>query len=111
MQDTQGNKGGTAARLRYTPSPSSVPITFTFVNAHLAAFDEFVERRHADFHDISKRLNFFGGYAHDEPVTIYECDVLFWLVSSPVLVRPTMSGFVSHAPSMFFLHKPVQHIC
>ena len=66
----------------------------TFVNAHLAAFDEMLERRNADFHDICKRLIF------DSPVTmedvptgswyspastalsIFNTDALFWLVSA-----------------------------
>jgi inositol polyphosphate 5-phosphatase INPP5B/F len=30
----------------------------TFVNAHLAAFDEALERRNTEFHDLSKRLSF-----------------------------------------------------
>ena len=84
------------------------PITFTFVNAHLAAFDEMTEKRNADFHDLSKRLSFDnndippppppqspGAEGEDispEPRTdlmatepsslsIYETDVLFWMVS------------------------------
>ena len=31
------------------------------MNAHLAAFDEMVDRRNADFHDLSKRLAFEVG--------------------------------------------------
>ena len=85
---------------------SPAPITFTFVNAHLAAFDEMTEKRNADFHDLSKRLCFDnndvppqppGGEGDDispgsrtnlietEPssqlLSIYETDVLFWMVS------------------------------
>ncbi|KAF8199468.1 Endonuclease/exonuclease/phosphatase [Pholiota molesta] len=65
-----GNKGGTAVRLTFTPpSPSTEEqsqlhspgsTTLTFVNAHLAAFDEMVDRRNSDFQDLSKRLSFDG---------------------------------------------------
>ncbi|KAI0672159.1 DNase I-like protein [Trametes maxima] len=97
-----GNKGATAARLLFTPTPLAAsagdyegkPTTLTFVNAHLAAFDEMFERRNADFHDLSKRLQFDSGIVADDsgagsgngygPVTIqlgiYETDALFWLV-------------------------------
>lgn len=82
-------------------SPGST--TFTFVNAHLAAFDDMVEKRHSDFQDLSRRLTFAGSAqragigATDnvdkdplevEPDTetestilsVYDTDALFWLV-------------------------------
>ncbi|KAG2754311.1 DNase I-like protein [Suillus brevipes Sb2] len=91
-----GNKGATAIRMSYTPlaqeiSPS--PTVLTFVNAHLAAFDEMVERRNFDFHDLSRRLVFdqtdelgSNSYANTALETsrrtagLYESDVLFWMV-------------------------------
>ncbi|KAG1789123.1 DNase I-like protein [Suillus plorans] len=91
-----GNKGATAIRMSYTPlgqeiSPS--PTVLTFVNAHLAAFDEMVERRNFDFHDLSRRLVFdqtdepdSNSYANTasetsrRPVGLFESDVLFWMV-------------------------------
>ncbi|KAG1888407.1 DNase I-like protein [Suillus subluteus] len=91
-----GNKGATAIRMSYTPlaqeiSPSST--VFTFVNAHLAAFDEMVERRNFDFHDLSRRLVFdqsdeldSNSYANATSETsirtagLFESDVLFWMV-------------------------------
>ena len=85
---------------------SPTPITFTFVNAHLAAFDEMTEKRNADFHDLSKRLSFNNYEVPPQPpvtegedippesrtdvratvpssqsLSIYESDVLFWMVS------------------------------
>jgi phosphatidylinositol-bisphosphatase len=85
---------------------SPAPITFTFVNAHLAAFDEMTEKRNADFHDLSKILNFDNNDIPPQPpqpsvaegedippeprtdlmpssqlLSIYETDVLFWMVS------------------------------
>jgi phosphatidylinositol-bisphosphatase len=114
----KGNKGGTAVRLTFTPpSPSTEEqsqlhspgsTTLTFVNAHLAAFDEMVDRRNSDFQDLSKRLSFDGlvfpssnlgpeaegGDDHAAAdastmtvelpprLSIYETDSLFWLVSS-----------------------------
>ncbi|KAI5833874.1 DNase I-like protein [Schizophyllum commune Tattone D] len=61
-----GNKGGTAIRVQFTPpfndaeshDNSYGPVILTFVNAHLAAFDEMVDKRNADFHDLSRRLTF-----------------------------------------------------
>src|SRR6266567_6987362 len=59
----QGNKGGTAIRLSFTPpgpsnseraSKAAIGSTsLTFVNAHLAAFDEMVDKRNSDFQDLS----------------------------------------------------------
>ncbi|KAJ3502590.1 hypothetical protein NLJ89_g8815 [Agrocybe chaxingu] len=112
-----GNKGGTAVRLAFTPpvaskegktivgSPGST--TLTFVNAHLAAFDEMVDKRNLDFHDLSKRLAFenttpnnsFSPALSDQgsdngnivnetgisamgttpPLSVYETDALFWM--------------------------------
>ncbi|KAG2040787.1 Endonuclease/exonuclease/phosphatase [Suillus americanus] len=90
-----GNKGATAIRVSYTPlaqeiSPS--PTVLTFVNAHLAAFDEMVERRNFDFHDLSRRLVFdqtdelnsdsFANTALEtsrRTVGLFESDVLFWM--------------------------------
>ena len=109
----QGNKGGTAIHLAFTPpiKPSSsegasaASINLTFVNAHLAAFDEMAEKRNTDFHDLSKRLSFdYNGIPQPPPdsegdisagprpdligsepssqlLSIYETDVLFWMVS------------------------------
>ncbi|KAF9484055.1 DNase I-like protein [Pholiota conissans] len=111
-----GNKGGTAVRLTFTPpyDDSKSPITspgstsLTFVNAHLAAFDEMVDKRNSDFLDLSKRLSFDGFEplrssspvsdtdAGDDrtvveipqtpaigaplPLSIYETDSLFWML-------------------------------
>ncbi|KAF9045408.1 DNase I-like protein [Panaeolus papilionaceus] len=100
-----GNKGAVAIRVSFVPPDSgdklSVlspgPTTITFVNAHLAAFDEMVDKRNLDFHDISKRLVFEntftpavdaseeGKEAEDAQtplpwLSVYDCDALFWLV-------------------------------
>ncbi|KAJ7243583.1 Endonuclease/exonuclease/phosphatase [Mycena haematopus] len=80
-----GNKGGTAIRLKFTPTPTEAlanpaPTVLTFVNAHLAAFDEMVDRRNADFHDLAKRLRFDLDTDDAVSVTIFESDVLFWMV-------------------------------
>jgi phosphatidylinositol-bisphosphatase len=91
--DVQGNKGGTAICLTLTPPatptiPNPYPTVLTFVNTHLAAFDEMVERRNADFHDLGRRLRFDTGSRYDadgntsfpSPSSIYESDVLIWMV-------------------------------
>jgi phosphatidylinositol-bisphosphatase len=87
---TQGNKGGTAIRLTFTPpllsrgDPNRT--TFTFVNSHLAAFDDQYDKRNSDFHDLSRRLNFDSETPDSTglaplPISVYESDVLFWMVS------------------------------
>ena len=85
----------------------SAPLTLTFVNAHLAAFDDMVEKRNLDFHDLSKKLSFDNNDTLPPPsgsegenispgpnmdlmetepgsqprLGIYETDALFWMVS------------------------------
>ncbi|KAJ7111389.1 Endonuclease/exonuclease/phosphatase [Mycena epipterygia] len=89
-----GNKGGAAIRMKFTPPATDTvknpgATVLTFVNAHLAAFDEMFEKRNADFHDLAKRLQFNLGVsapaqdgAVPAPITrnIFESDVLFWMV-------------------------------
>lgn len=66
-----------------------MPTVLTFVNSHLAAFDEMVDRRNADFHDLSSRL-LFRRHADPEAevsaetsqqmdVSVFDTDVLFWI--------------------------------
>ena len=100
----QGNKGATAIRLEFTPRMSSDPqltmyrpTTLTFVNAHLAASDEMVERRNYDFQELSGRLTFppnvilTGSYLPTsftgDTYNVYQSDVLFWMVRSLCLVN------------------------
>ncbi|KAF7440117.1 hypothetical protein PC9H_000461 [Pleurotus ostreatus] len=91
IMGVMGNKGGTAVRLAFTPpaqdkgSSGFRPTILTFVNTHLAAFDEMVDKRNMDFHDLSKRLG-FSSYTPVEAVnppqtSIYESDVLIWMVN------------------------------
>lgn len=94
----QGNKGAVAVRVDYRPEPTSfsqspLPITFTFVNSHLAAFDDHIEHRNADFHDISRNLEFGPcteyvwaprtkhREAGPRKLNMFASDVLIWLVS------------------------------
>ncbi|KAG6809727.1 hypothetical protein H0H92_014968 [Tricholoma furcatifolium] len=86
-----GNKGGVAIHLAFTPPvpgtsevTSPGPTILTFVNSHLAAFDEMYEKRNLDFQDLSKRLKFVSQLADETAstsvrVTAYESDVLFWM--------------------------------
>lgn len=84
-----------------SPVSSAGPTTMTFVNSHLAAFDEMVDRRNSDFQDLSKRLMFEGTRTTRPPTSesedsildgvppstsVYESDVLFWMVSRLVLL-------------------------
>ncbi|EIM92905.1 DNase I-like protein [Stereum hirsutum FP-91666 SS1] len=93
-----GNKGAAAVRITYCPPPcddgtTPLPSAFTFVNSHLAAFETGLERRDADFHDISRRLSFkidqqytqqrseSKDYEPAEAILrVYESDALFWMV-------------------------------
>ncbi|KAF8624682.1 hypothetical protein AX17_007013 [Amanita inopinata Kibby_2008] len=97
IMGVMGNKGATAVLLTFTPkaeiqmgvkAPNST--IFAFVNSHLAAYDESVDRRNLDFHDLSKRLIF---ETHLDPfedpdeavensipwLGLYNADALFWL--------------------------------
>jgi len=55
-----GNKGGVAVRLRVHDSH------FCFINSHLAAGNEELERRNSDFKDISKKLLFSEQNANED---------------------------------------------
>ncbi|KAJ7595016.1 DNase I-like protein [Mycena floridula] len=95
IMGVMGNKGGTAVRLTFVPPPDANvsgpgPTVLTFVNSHLAAFDEMVDRRNADFHDLSKRLLFDPVHPMATPIStqqalnvdkinVYESDALFWM--------------------------------
>jgi hypothetical protein len=86
-----------------------IPTILTFVNAHLAAFEEMQERRNADFHDLSKRLLFDPARVANVPYTepsasalsIYDTDALFWMVRrlcivstpSQKTIPPQTAGF------------------
>ncbi|KAI9567754.1 DNase I-like protein [Boletus coccyginus] len=114
-----GNKGATAIRLEFTPKSSSdPPITtyrstvLTFVNAHLAALDEMVERRNYDFQELSGRLVFSSSgfdrsylptsFAGDT-YNVYQSDVLFWMLRDAMRSNKAFSGFtespITHIPT------------
>ncbi|KAK0454454.1 DNase I-like protein [Armillaria borealis] len=83
IMGVMGNKGGTAVRLTFTPPLTEGVLTrgptiLTFVNSHLAAFDAMVDRRNADYADLSKRLVFGGPYVGDT-TTLWESDAVFWM--------------------------------
>jgi phosphatidylinositol-bisphosphatase len=62
------------------PNPSST--VFTFVNSHLAAFDDMTDKRNADFHELTTRFAFESEDDPDDPpFSVYETDALFWMVS------------------------------
>ncbi|KAF2892289.1 hypothetical protein ILUMI_13885 [Ignelater luminosus] len=63
-----GNKGGVAVRLELHNT------SLCFVNAHLAAGVEEVERRNQDYNDINQRANF-----RRHPFTIREHEQVYWL--------------------------------
>lgn len=96
----QGNKGAVAIQLTYRPhptpsAPTPVPIILTFVDSHLAAFEDHLDRRNADFYDISRRLTFgpcteyvrsrSGGGSN--MLDIYASDFLLWLVGHFIRYR------------------------
>jgi phosphatidylinositol-bisphosphatase len=79
-------------RLSFTPRFSNKtdvatvgPTILTFVNAHLAAFDEMFDKRNSDFQDLSKRLSFDSEVMDANGLSplqigVYESDALFWMV-------------------------------
>ncbi|KAL5487537.1 hypothetical protein ACEPAI_5645 [Sanghuangporus weigelae] len=81
LMGVMGNKGAVALRLTVHST------VVTFVNAHLAAFDEYTDRRNADFHDLSRRLAFVspaGTPTSEETMdqsaeSIFQSDILFWM--------------------------------
>lgn len=100
----QGNKGAVALQLTVGGT------VLSFVNAHLAAFDEGLDRRNADFHDLSRRLVFAASpstatassaddpsdtasASAEEPQSVYEADALFWLVSTSDRFTPLILSF------------------
>ncbi|EJD01693.1 DNase I-like protein [Fomitiporia mediterranea MF3/22] len=76
-----GNKGAVALRLTLGST------VITVVNAHLAAFDENIDRRNSDFRDLTQRLSFISypeqssseeaGESNSE--SIFQSDILFWM--------------------------------
>jgi inositol polyphosphate 5-phosphatase INPP5B/F len=82
--NTLGNKGGVALRIQIYDT------TLCFVNSHLAAYDEMVDKRNLDYHELCRRLLFpllaaTPAEAATSPAasaTIFDCDCLFWMVRS-----------------------------
>ena len=85
-----------------------MPTVLTFVNSHLAAFDDMADRRNTDFHDLSSRLLFRRrvGLNPDAPaesspqvdVSVFETDVLFW-----------MGGPWTNSPNSRILRVELEH--
>lgn len=65
-----GNKGGVAIRIQIHNT------TICFVNSHLAAHTEEIDRRNQDYRDILNKLAFDG--PHGSP-SIVDHDIVFWL--------------------------------
>lgn len=82
LLNTLGNKGGVALRIQVRDT------TLCFVNSHLAAYDEMVEKRNSDYQELCRRLLFpllaaTPAEAASSPAasaTIFDCDCLFWMV-------------------------------
>ncbi|KAF8273650.1 Endonuclease/exonuclease/phosphatase [Lactarius quietus] len=104
-----GNKGAVAIQLTYRPyptpsAPTPTPIILTFVDSHLAAFEDHLDRRNADFHDISRRLTFgpcaeyARGPSGDGPtmLDIYESDFLLWMLRSTIHYAKAFAEFEEH---------------
>ncbi|KAF8581126.1 DNase I-like protein [Ramaria rubella] len=79
LMGIMGNKGATAIRLRLNST------IVTFVCSHLAAFDDYVDKRNSDFSELARKLDFtiaWKGARNTRPVraNIWETDILFWIV-------------------------------
>jgi inositol polyphosphate 5-phosphatase INPP5B/F len=72
----QANKGavGTALNL------FNGSVRLHFINSHLAAFDDYVEKRNADYQTVTRYLDFRADGLNSETHGVFDCDVLFWLV-------------------------------
>lgn len=71
LMGMMGNKGGTSIRFKYYNS------TFCFVNSHLAAYTNQVQRRNQDFSEICKRISFLSD--SDDGIdyySIFDCEYL-----------------------------------
>ena len=71
-----------------------------------------VDKRNADFHDLKKRLRFDNGLSYDAegnsgfanpPLSIYESDILVWLVS-----KLTQDGWVGHLLISLLFYRAVR---
>jgi phosphatidylinositol-bisphosphatase len=67
-----GNKGGVAVRMKVLNS------VFCFVNSHLAAHVNEVERRRQDYSEISRRLQFSSSTIPNQLFSIWDSDILLW---------------------------------
>ncbi|KZT35716.1 DNase I-like protein [Sistotremastrum suecicum HHB10207 ss-3] len=67
------NKGAVAISLVF-PGTST---RLSFINSHLAAFDEMLDKRNSDFHDLSRRLRFVDKGGSER--FVFESHVLFWM--------------------------------
>ncbi|CAG5118177.1 unnamed protein product, partial [Candidula unifasciata] len=64
-----GNKGGVSVRLTFHNT------SLCFVNSHLAAHQDEIERRNSDYKDIMSKMRF---KQFDPPLEISEHDIVFW---------------------------------
>ncbi|KAH6908708.1 Endonuclease/exonuclease/phosphatase [Coprinopsis sp. MPI-PUGE-AT-0042] len=77
VMGVMGNKGASAIRVSYYPPPHKhdgtrkrrrmKPTILAFVNAHLAEFDEMVDKRNADYRELTRRLRFNAPTRHAQP--------------------------------------------
>jgi phosphatidylinositol-bisphosphatase len=110
---TQGNKGATAIRLLYNSPPTDEvknprPVTLTFVNAHLAAFDDMVEKRNSDFYELSRRLAFpvDSALPGEDPASrsVFWTDALFWMVRGYALASCCTAHAATGRSVTVYLH-------
>ncbi|KAG7095842.1 hypothetical protein E1B28_006537 [Marasmius oreades] len=69
------------------------PTTLTFVCSHLAAFDEMVDKRNADYQDLTKRLLFLETLPYDN----VEADTIPHGVKSPMRSASVSSGISANS--------------
>ncbi|KZS88555.1 DNase I-like protein [Sistotremastrum niveocremeum HHB9708] len=82
------NKGAVGISLTF-PGTST---RLSFINSHLAAFDEMLDKRNADFHELSRRLRFVDKGGSDR--SAFESHVLFWMVVRAVSLSATSAAFM-----------------
>ncbi|KAL7716232.1 Inositol polyphosphate 5-phosphatase [Entamoeba marina] len=74
MSGKLANKGGVAYRFKIYDS------TVCFVASHLAAHQQFIEKRNQDWAEIAKtNINFFGKDSMNHTINILDHDIVVWM--------------------------------
>ncbi|KLO08776.1 DNase I-like protein [Schizopora paradoxa] len=109
-----GNKGASA--VRFTLYNSTV---LTFINTHLAAFDDYTDKRNSDYHNIVRRVNFLPNLTEVSeegdfriPESLFQTDAVFWMGDLNYridLPDTDVRGLIGGVTRDYNLHDLLQH--